>query len=37
MAKLNNGRYGKFSKLNEVKVLAFIPEGTKHDSIHEVF
>ena len=37
MTKINNGRYGKFSRYNEVKVLAFIPEGTKHDSIHEVF
>ena len=37
MTKISNGRYGKFSKLNEVKVLAFIPEGAKHDSIHEVF
>ena len=37
MAKLSNGRYGKFSKLNGIKVLAFIPEGTKHDSHHEVF
>ena len=37
MTKINNGRYGKFSKLNEVKVLAFIPEGGKHDSILEVF
>ena len=37
MTKISNGRYGKFSKLNEIKVLAFIPEGTKHDSNHEVF
>ena len=37
MTKLSNGRYGKFSKLNEVQILAFIPEGAKHGSIHEVF
>ena len=37
MTKISNGRYGKFSRYNEVKVLAFIPEGAKHDSIHEVF